>query len=57
MAADTPIHNRTLEPLEKTIATVCFCKLRNKCEDKNSVECWRHRNVYAEAMLARDSSQ
>ena len=57
MPADTLRPNSTLEPLEKMIAAVCFCKLRSKCEDKNSVECWQHRNVYAEAMLARDSSK
>ena len=46
--------NSSLKALEEMVAKTCFCKLRTKCEDKNSAECLQHRNLYAEAMLARD---
>lgn len=46
--------NSPLEALEEMMATTCFCKLREKCDDKDSAECLKHRNLYAEAMLARD---
>lgn len=46
--------NSPLEALEEMMATTCFCKLREKCHDKNSTECLKHRNLYAEAMLARN---
>lgn len=47
--------NSTLELLEEVMASTCFCKLREKCDDKNGAECLKHRNLYAEAMLARDT--
>lgn len=34
--------------LEQMVANTCFCKLRETCPDKNSSECMRHRNIYAE---------
>ncbi|MEY3884307.1 MAG: hypothetical protein RIS87_82 [Pseudomonadota bacterium] len=45
--------NSPLEALETMMASTCFCKLREKCDDKNGAECLKHRNLYAEAMLAR----
>lgn len=45
--------NSPLEALEEMMASTCFCKLREKCDDKNSADCLKHRNLYAEAMLAR----
>ena len=45
--------NSPLEALETMMASTCFCKLREKCDDKNGPECLKHRNMYAEAMLAR----
>lgn len=36
------------ETLEQMVANTCFCKLRETCPDKNSSECMRHRNIYAE---------
>jgi hypothetical protein len=36
--------------LDEMVATTCFCKLRETCNDKNSSECMRHRNIYAEFM-------
>lgn len=39
--------------MERMVAKTCFCKLRALCEDKNSVECMRHRNIVAEFMLAK----
>ncbi len=45
--------NSPLEALETMMASTCFCKLREKCDDKNGTECLKHRNLYAEAMLAR----
>ena len=43
----------TLALLEKLVADSCDCKLRAKCEDKNSADCLKHRNIYAEEMLKR----
>ena len=42
-----------LAALEKLVADSCDCKLRAKCEDKNSADCLKHRNIYAEEMLKR----
>jgi hypothetical protein len=36
--------------LEEMVANTCFCKLREICNDKNSSECMRQRNIYAEFM-------
>ena len=45
--------NNTLAMLEKLVANSCDCKLRVKCDDKNSADCLKHRNIYAEEMLKR----
>ncbi len=45
--------NNTLAILEELVANSCDCKLRAKCEDKNSADCLKHRNIYAEEMLKR----
>ena len=45
--------NNTLAMLEKLVANSCDCKLRAKCADKNSADCLKHRNIYAEEMLKR----
>jgi len=39
--------------LEQMVANTCFCKLREYCPDKNSAECMRHRNIYAEFMAQK----
>ena len=39
--------------LDEMLAKTCFCKLREFCDDKNSSECLRHRNIYAEFMLQK----
>lgn len=36
--------------LEQLVARTCFCKLRSHCHDKNSKECLKHHNIYAEFM-------
>lgn len=36
--------------LDEMVAHACFCKLRSICYDKNSSECMRNRNIYAEFM-------
>jgi hypothetical protein len=36
--------------LTQLVENTCFCKLRETCSDKNSSECMRHRNIYAEFM-------
>lgn len=46
-------HSNTLVALEKVIAKSCDCKLREQCLDKNSPDCLKHRNLYAEAMQVR----
>lgn len=45
--------NNMLASLEKLVAESCHCKLRAKCIDKNSADCLKHRNIYAEEMLKR----
>jgi len=40
--------NTKITSLEQMVANTCFCKLREHCEDKNSNECMRHRNIVAE---------
>ncbi len=42
-----------LSSLEKMVSNTCFCKLRETCEDKNSSQCMRHRNIYAEYMATK----
>lgn len=39
--------------LEQMVANTCFCKLRETCPDKNSSDCMRHRNIYAEFRQAQ----
>lgn len=46
-------HNNTLATLEMLVAQRCDCKLRTQCIDKNSADCLKHRNIYAEEMLKR----
>ena len=36
--------------LEQLVANTCFCKLKAICPDKNSSDCMRHQNIYAEFM-------
>lgn len=52
MAIDQPV-NQEAVTLEQLVAQTCFCKLREHCADKNSAECMRHRNIYAEFMLQK----
>ena len=47
--------NNTLALLEQLVAESCDCKLRAKCVDKDSVDCLKHRNIYAEEMLKRQT--
>jgi hypothetical protein len=47
----------SLKTLEAMVAKTCFCKLREICEDKTSPECLKHKNLYAEAMLARQAEK
>jgi hypothetical protein len=39
--------------LDELVANTCFCKLREQCPDKASDDCMKHRNLFAEFMLAR----
>ena len=36
--------------LDEMLAKTCFCKLREFCNDKNSNECLRNKNIYDEFM-------
>ena len=36
--------------LDEMLAKTCFCKLREFCDDKNSNECLRNKNIYDEFM-------
>jgi len=40
----------SLSLLEETMAKTCFCKLRETCPDKTSVDCLKERNIYKEFM-------
>ena len=40
----------TITTLQQLVDNTCFCKLRETCSDKNSSECLRHKNIYAEFM-------
>ena len=40
----------SLSTLEQMLAKTCFCKLREFCDDKNSNECLRNKNIYDEFM-------
>ncbi len=46
---DSPI----IDSIETLVATMCFCKLKRFCLDKNSSECMIHRNIYQEFMQSR----
>jgi hypothetical protein len=39
--------------LDEMVANACFCKLRSVCNDKNSSECMRNKNIYAEFMMEK----
>jgi len=42
--------------LDALVKQMCFCKLREHCDDKSSPECLQHRNLYAEFMLSKQHS-
>lgn len=42
--------NAEVTSLDEMVKNTCFCKLKEQCLDKNSPECWRHRNIVAEFM-------
>jgi hypothetical protein len=44
----------SLSLLEETMAKTCFCKLRESCPDKNSIDCLKDRNIYKEFMQKQD---
>jgi len=50
MTLDKKLSNGEVTTLEQLVANTCFCKLREACNDKNSSECMRNRNIYAEFM-------
>ena len=43
--------------LDEMVAHACFCKLREVCYDKNSSECMRNRNIYAEFMKKKSEER
>ena len=50
MTQDKDASNLSNTTLEQMVANTCCCKLRTSCSDKNSSECMRHKNIYAEFM-------
>jgi len=50
MTLDKKLDNGEATTLEQLVGNMCFCKLRETCSDKNSSECMRNRNIYAEFM-------
>jgi hypothetical protein len=53
MTQDKDASNAANTTLEQMVANTCFCKLRTSCNDKDSSECMRHKNIYAEFMLQK----
>ena len=45
--------NPWLSALEAQVKKTCFCKLREQCEDKNSNQCMKKRNIYQEFMTGK----
>lgn len=52
---DNSIDSR-ITSLEALVANTCFCKLKNVCPDKTSLECMKHRNIYQEFNQSRTSA-
>jgi len=50
MSVNKPADESQVTTLEALVAKTCFCKLRTFCEDKNSPDCLKHKNIYAEFM-------
>lgn len=48
--ATNPKRNTQIASLEQMVAATCFCKLRERCDDKDSAACMRNRNIVAEFM-------
>lgn len=47
------LSNNQPSSLDGIVASMCFCKLCERCPDKNDPNCLRHRNLYQEFMLAK----
>lgn len=47
---------KSITTLDALVNDICFCKLRSHCPDKNSPECLKHRNLYAEFMLQKHAA-
>lgn len=47
---NSALNTSSLITLEQMLAKTCFCKLREFCDDKNSSDCLRNKNIYAEFM-------
>jgi hypothetical protein len=48
--------NASATTLEALVANTCFCKLKTSCSDKNSSDCMRHKNIYAEFMQQKSEA-
>ncbi len=57
MTLDKKPSNGEVTTLEQLVANTCFCKLRETCSDKNSSECMRNRNIYAEFMQQKSDER
>lgn len=49
--------NPWLSALEAQVKKTCFCKLREQCEDKNSNQCMKKRNIYQEFMTGKENTK
>lgn len=47
---------KAITSLDALVNDMCFCKLRSHCPDKNSPECLKHLNLYAEFMLNKHAT-
>lgn len=54
--SQTTKSQQDISTLDTLVNDMCFCKLRSHCSDKNSPECLKHRNLYAEFMLNKHAA-
>lgn len=51
--ATNPKIDTQITSLAQMVAVTCFCKLRERCDDKDSTKCMRNRNIVGEFMAAK----
>lgn len=49
--------SKAIRSIEQMVAGACFCKLCERCDDKDSAACMRHRNIVAEFMTQKQNQK